>query len=162
MNNCTSPTRILFVCLGNICRSPTAQGVMENILKKTTGLNHIEIDSAGILNVHQGELPDKRMRTHASKRGYNLTHLSRQVRVEDFDDFDLILGMDDKNISNLIELAPTIEDEQKIRRMTDYAIETTMDHVPDPYYGGSKGFELVLDIIEDCCKGLVKTLDKRI
>lgn len=158
MNDFISPTSILFVCLGNICRSPTAQGVMENIVKNTPGLNHIKIDSAGILNVHQGELPDSRMRTHAAKRGYYLTHLSRQVRIEDFNDFDLILGMDDKNISDLIKLAPTIEDEQKIKRMTDYAVETTMDHVPDPYYGGSKGFELVLDIIEDCCKGLVNTL----
>ncbi len=158
MNNSVSPTRILFVCLGNICRSPTAHCVMKAILAERPELKHIKIDSAGILSVHQGELPDERMRQHASKRGYNLTHLSRPVCVEDFDDFDLILGMDDRNISDLMELAPTIEDEKKIKRMTDFAIETTMDYVPDPYYGGSQGFELVLDLLEDCCKGLANAL----
>ena len=148
--------KILFVCLGNICRSATAQAVMEGIIAQHSVLTELEIDSAGILNYHQGELPDSRMRMHASRRGYELTHRSRPVVTDDFDTFDLIIGMDDRNISDLKEKAPSIEAEQKIHRMTDYALHTVMDHVPDPYYGGASGFELVLDLLEDCCEGLFK------
>ncbi|MFA6831027.1 MAG: low molecular weight protein-tyrosine-phosphatase [Bacteroidaceae bacterium] len=148
--------KILFVCLGNICRSATAQAVMEGIIAQHSVLTELEIDSAGILNYHQGELPDSRMRMHASRRGYELTHRSRPVVTDDFDTFDLIIGMDDRNISDLKEKAPSIEAEQKIHRMTDYALHTVMDHVPDPYYGGASGFELVLDLLEDCCEGLLK------
>lgn len=150
--------KILFVCLGNICRSPTAQAVMEGIIAQHSVLADIEIDSAGILNYHQGELADSRMRMHASRRGYQLTHRSRPVVTDDFDNFDLIIGMDDRNIDDLKNLAPSIETEEKIHRMTDYATQTEMDHVPDPYYGGTNGFELVLDLLEDCCNGLAKQL----
>ncbi len=148
--------KILFVCLGNICRSATAQAVMEGIIAQHAVLTALEIDSAGILDYHQGELPDSRMRMHAARRGYDLTHRSRPVVTDDFDIFDLIIGMDDRNISDLKDKAPSIEAEKKIHRMTDYALHTDMDHVPDPYYGGASGFELVLDLLEDCCNGLVK------
>jgi len=151
--------KILFVCLGNICRSATAQAVMEGIIAQHSEWTTVEIDSAGILNYHQGELPDSRMRMHASRRGYQLTHRSRPVVTDDFDNFDLIIGMDDRNIDDLKKLAPSIEAENKIHRMTDYAIQTNMDHVPDPYYGGANGFELVIDLLEDCCKGLAKEIN---
>lgn len=152
--------KILFVCLGNICRSATAQAVMESIIAQHSEWTTVEIDSAGILNYHEGELPDSRMRMHASRRGYQLTHRSRPVVTDDFDNFDLIIGMDDRNIDDLKKLAPSIEAENKIHRMTDYAIQTNMDYVPDPYYGGANGFELVIDLLEDCCKGLAKKINK--
>lgn len=152
--------KILFVCLGNICRSATAQAVMESIIAQHSKWTTVEIDSAGILNYHEGELPDSRMRMHASRRGYQLTHRSRPVVTDDFDNFDLIIGMDDRNIDDLKKLAPSIEAENKIHRMTDYAIQTNMDYVPDPYYGGANGFELVIDLLEDCCKGLAKKINK--
>ncbi len=150
--------KILFVCLGNICRSSTAEEIMRTYLQQKGMDKQIEVDSAGILSYHQGELPDSRMRMHAARRGYKLTHLSRPVNTEDFYNFDLIIGMDDSNISKLHSLAPSPEEEKKIHRMTEYSIRKTVDHVPDPYYGGSSGFENVLDILEDACQGLVNEL----
>lgn len=116
------------------------------------------IDSAGILSYHQGELPDSRMRAHAARRGYNLVHRSRPVRTEDFYDFDLIIGMDDRNIDDLKERAPGPEEQKKIHRMTEYCTRIPADHVPDPYYGGAEGFEYVIDVLEDACSGLLNTL----
>lgn len=150
--------RILFVCLGNICRSSSAEEVMRTFVKKAGLEKEIELDSAGILNYHEGELPDSRMRMHASRRGYNLTHRSRPVRTGDFYDFDMIIGMDDRNIQDLKALAPDIETEKKISRMTDYCRVKMVDYVPDPYYGGVQGFENVLDILEDACSGLLEEI----
>ena len=150
--------KILFVCLGNICRSSTAEGVMLHLIEEAGLEKEFVIDSAGILSYHQGELPDSRMRAHAARRGYNLTHLSRPVRTEDFYNFDLIIGMDDRNIEDLIERAPDLETEKKIRRMTDYCRVKMVDYVPDPYYGGAQGFENVLDILEDACAGLLESI----
>ena len=150
--------RILFVCLGNICRSPLAEGIMQTYLEREGLDNTIKVDSAGILSYHQGELPDQRMRAHAAKRGYNLVSRSRPVRSDDFDNFDLILGMDDRNIDDLKELAPSIEAMQKIGRMTDFCQHIPADYVPDPYFGGASGFEKVLDILEDACEGLLEYL----
>lgn len=148
-------TKILFVCLGNICRSPAAEGIMLHLIKEKGYSELFEIDSAGIIDYHQGELPDSRMRTHAMKRGYNLTHRARRITIDDFYNFDLILGMDDGNIDALQELAPTLETKNKISRMTDYCVNIIADHVPDPYYGGAGGFEYVLDILEDACNGIL-------
>ncbi len=150
--------RILFVCLGNICRSSTAEGVMLQLIKKAGLEKEIEVDSAGILSYHQGELPDSRMRAHAARRGYHLTHRSRPVRTEDFYSFDLILGMDDRNIDDLKERAPSPKEWDKIHRMTEYCTSIPADHVPDPYYGGAEGFEYVLDVLEDACNGLLNSL----
>ena len=141
--------RILFVCLGNICRSSSAEGVMKHLIEEAGRADEFLIDSAGILSYHQGELPDSRMRAHAARRGYNLTHLSRPVRTEDFYNFDLIIGMDDRNIEDLMERAPDLETEKKIRRMTDYCRVKMVDYVPDPNYGGAQGFENLIDILED-------------
>ncbi len=153
-------TRVLFVCLGNICRSCTAEEVMRTILRRE-GLDRVvEVDSAGLISYHQGEQADPRMRAHASRRGYHITHLSRPVRMSDFDDFDLVIGMDDSNISGLRDLAPSLEAENKIHRMTEFCVNSITDHVPDPYYGGAQGFENVIDILEDACEGLLVVLRK--
>ena len=150
--------KILFVCLGNICRSSTAEGVMLHLIKEAGLEEEFVIDSAGILSYHQGELPDSRMRAHAARRGYQLVHRSRPVRTEDFYNFDLIIGMDDRNIDDLKEKAPSTEEWKKIHRMTEYCTRIPADHVPDPYYGGAEGFEYVLDVLEDACAGLLTSL----
>lgn len=148
--------RILFVCLGNICRSPAAQGVMQHLVDEAGLTGRYTLDSAGTYSGHCGELPDKRMRVHAARRGYELTHRSRPIRPSDFEDFDVMVAMDDSNFHNLKRMAPTVEDEGKIVRMTDFCrLHPFHDCVPDPYYEGASGFELVLDLLEDACKGLL-------
>lgn len=149
--------KILFVCLGNICRSPAAQAIMQSTIDSKGHTEDFELDSAGLYGGHAGELPDDRMRIHARRRGYELTHRSRPVKASDFDYFDLIVAMDDSNYSRLINLAPTPEDEKKIVRMIDFVKNFPQyDHVPDPYYQGSEGFELVLDMLEDGCRNLLE------
>lgn len=151
--------RILFVCLGNICRSSTAEAVMKHLVSQAGREREFEIDSAGILSYHRGELPDPRMRAHAARRGYTLDHRSRPVCTDDFLHFDLIIGMDDRNLDDLRDRAPSPEACRKICRMTDYCTRYTWaDHVPDPYYGGADGFEQVLDLLEDACAGLLRSL----
>lgn len=152
--------KVLFVCLGNICRSSTAEEVMRTLIKRDGLEDQIAVDSAGIISVHRGELPDSRMRMHASRRGYELTHRSRPVTTDDFLEFDWIIGMDDRNIDDLKEKAPDMESERKIRRMADFCRLKVVDYVPDPYYGGAQGFENVLDILEDACVGLLEELKK--
>ena len=151
--------KILFVCLGNICRSPAAEGVMKAIVDENNDSARFEIDSAGTGNYHIGDLPDHRMRIHAQRRGYNLTHRCRQVNPSDFEDFDLIVAMDESNRRNLQRIAPTLEDEKKIIMMADFAdLATRYDHIPDPYYEGAEGFELVLDLLESACNNLYSAL----
>lgn len=149
---------ILFICLGNICRSCTAQTVMQHIVDTNGMSEHFYIDSAGIIDYHEGEMADARMRKHAEKRGYQITHLSRPVKRQDFELFDLIIGMDDSNIRNLNEIATSSLQKSKIHRMTEWCKSYQTDVVPDPYYGGDKGFENVLDLLEDSCQGLFEYL----
>lgn len=152
--------KILFVCLGNICRSPAAQAIMQKFINEKGLHENFELDSAGLYGGHAGELPDHRMRVHASKRGYDLTHRSRPVKTSDFRDFDLIVAMDDSNYFSLQRLAPTLEDKEKVVKMIDYVKGyPQFDAVPDPYYEGAQGFEIVLDLLEDGCKNL---LDSRL
>ena len=132
---------ILFVCLGNICRSPMAEGIFLKILEREVISSSFEIDSAGLLSVHQGELADNRMRLHASKRNYTLTHRSRPVKKADFDRYDMIIGMDEENIAGLKRVASSPKQEAKIYKMTDFCTNFDDSYVPDPYYGGDKGFE---------------------
>ena len=150
--------KILFVCLGNICRSPAAEEIMRRLVADAGLDKEIVLDSAGLIDYHEGEPADGRMRAHAARRGYQITHLSRPVRYDDFFDFDIIVGTDDRNISRLKALAPGLDEERKVVRMTDYCRLKVADHVPDPYYGGASGFENVLDILEDACAGLLDTL----
>ena len=154
--------KILFVCLGNICRSSSAEEIMRTLVKQAGLEQEIEMDSAGILNYHQGELPDSRMRMHASRRGYELTHRSRPVCTDDFFEFDWLIGLDDRNIQDLKARAPSPEADKKICRMTDFCRVKQVDYVPDPYYGGAQGFENVLDILEEACSGLLEEIRKEL
>jgi len=155
--------RILFVCLGNICRSPAAEGIFRAIVTEHGDADLFEIDSAGIGNWHSGQLPDRRMCVHARRRGYELTHRARQVREADFDRFDIIIGMDSGNIDDLRSLAPTPEAMAKIKPMSQWlrTIATRYDYIPDPYYEGAEGFELVLDLLQDACGNLYGDLKSR-
>lgn len=151
--------KVLFVCMGNICRSPSAEAVFTGIAKKAGLIKNFEVDSAGTSGWHAGAPADKRMQGHAIKRGYNLTSISRKFNSDsDFDYFDIIIGMDDQNIEALKSMARNAEDLAKIHKMTDFAKEWNYDEVPDPYYGGEEGFELVLDLLEDSCEGLMEKL----
>lgn len=152
-------TRVLFVCLGNICRSPAAEGLMKECISADGTASRWVIDSAGTGNYHVGDLPDPRMRAHARHRGLELSHRCRQIKERDFDDFDLIIGMDASNISNLRRLAPTSEAETKVLPMSDFfGRYTSYDYVPDPYYDGAEGFELVLDLLTDATTNLRDTV----
>lgn len=150
--------KVLFVCLGNICRSPSAEGVFLYYLDKVGLRNRFEVDSAGTSTYHQGERADSRMRAHAARRGYDLLSRSRPVTYEDFLYFDYIIGMDDSNLRMLIDQAPTDDAMQKISILTDWIPDSRFDHVPDPYYGGADGFELVLDLIESASPHLVNRM----
>lgn len=155
-----SKYKILFVCLGNICRSPAAQGIMENIIAERGLEDLIEVDSAGISGYHEGDLPDSRMRVHASRRGLTLTHRSRPVRHADFEKFDLILGMDAGNIDNLREMADSLEEEAKVQPIARYfRAYRSHDCIPDPYYGGAQGFENVLDLLDDACRCIADKIE---
>lgn len=150
---------MLFVCLGNICRSPAAEGVFRAIVEEHGAAERFEIDSAGTGNYHIGELPDDRMRIHARRRGYELTHHCRQVHASDFEEFDLIIPMDASNERNLRRMCPTPEDERKIVPMATFVdMAMRYDHIPDPYYEGAEGFELVLDLLQNGCENLYTAL----
>lgn len=149
--------RVLFVCLGNICRSPAAEEVMRRAVIQAGQQQRWTLDSAGTGRWHVGDLPDRRMRIHARRRGYELTHICRQVRTSDFSDFDLIIGMDDANVCDLRELAPSIEAADKVVAMGAF-MDPAMgfDYVPDPYYEGADGFERVLDLLAVACQRLLE------
>ncbi len=156
------PVSILFVCLGNICRSPMAEGIFLKILTREGMLDRFVIDSAGLLDYHEGELADTRMRSHAIRRGYNLLHRSRPVVKSDFERFDWIICMDDQNIRGLKQLTSNPVHLSKIHLMTSFSVEMKASFVPDPYNGGDQGFEHVIDLLEDACEGLFKEVrDKR-
>ena len=152
--------KILFICLGNICRSPAADGVMKHLVSNLDSQSHeFFIDSAGIGSWHEGQLPDRRMRECGARRGHNFDHRARQVKSADFDRFDYIIGMDEENIYDLRRIAPSHEAAKKILCLADYLEnhpgQTT---VPDPYYGQARDFEFALDLIEDACQGLLNHL----
>ena len=148
--------KLLFVCLGNICRSPAAEGVMLRLIDEHNLADLISVDSAGTYGGHAGSLPDNRMRIHARRRGYELTHRSRRITGDDFVNFDLIVGMDSGNVYSLREMAASPEEARKIVPMGQFIRQFPhYDHVPDPYYEGSEGFELVLDLLEDACEALL-------
>ena len=155
---------LLFVCLGNICRSPSAEAVMNAVIKKANQSSDFTCDSAGIIGNHEGNRADSRMQSHAARRLYDLTSISRKFRFNtDFDKFDLIIGMDDQNIADLQSQVRNKEDLNKIVKMTDYCSNYKQyTTVPDPYYGGEAGFELVLDLLEDACDGLLNHLNGKL
>ena len=150
---------LLFVCLGNICRSPAAEGIMKNIVEKNDLQDVIEVDSAGTSGWHAGELPDERMRAHGEKRKYDFCSHSRKFTKSDFDDFDYIIVMDRDNYNSVRSLAANQADMDKIHLMTEFSLQYSYyDEIPDPYYGNSSDFELVLDLLEDACAGLLQTI----
>jgi protein-tyrosine phosphatase len=151
--------KILFVCLGNICRSPAAEAVMKSRLEQHGLSDLFEVDSAGTIAYHAGETADPRMKMHAKKRGYNLTSIARKFNEEtDFKLFDYIITMDNQNYSNVKALDKMNNFSEKIFRMTEFSKRIKTDEVPDPYYGGDAGFENVLDILEDTAEGLIEKL----
>jgi protein-tyrosine phosphatase len=149
---------ILFVCMGNICRSPTAEGAFKHVLAERAPDLSIRADSAGTHAYHVGEPPDPRAQRAAERRGIDLSEQkARRVREEDFASFDLVIAMDELNLELLVELSPP-EYHDRIKLFLDYAPQLGRRDVPDPYYGGSNGFELVLDLIEDASIGLLEQL----
>ena len=153
--------RILFVCLGNICRSPAAEGILRHLIAEKGCADRLDVDSAGTYGGHRGDLPDPRMRRAASQRGYTLTHRARQVAEEDFERFDMIVVMDDMHYESLHRLAPSRAAAQKIFRMAEFCRHyPDRTYVPDPYYEGREGFELVLDMLEDGCREILAQLEQ--
>jgi protein-tyrosine phosphatase len=153
--------RLLFVCMGNICRSPTAEAVMRAVVAREGLDGAVEIDSAGTGSWHVGNPPDRRSAAAAKARGIVLEGAARQVTVDDFEDYDLLLAADAENVAALRRLAPDAEATDKIvllRRYDPEAVAAGDLDVPDPYYGGPSGFEDVLDLVESACEGLLLSL----
>ena len=148
-------TRVLFVCMGNICRSPAAEGIFQKLVHEAELDDRIDIDSAGTLGYHAGDPADPRMRRAAARRGYDLHTLARQITPRDLREFDHILVADHENLRNVRALDPTGATHPKIRIITDHHPDASIDHVPDPYYGGEAGFEAVLDMLEVSCAELL-------
>lgn len=149
---------VLMVCTGNICRSPTAEGVLRRRLREAGLAERVHVDSAGTHDYHVGSPPDERSSHHASLRGYDLSdQRARQVRPADFERFDLILAMDNGHME-LLEADCPLQHRHKLRRMMEFAPAGLADEVADPYYGGKQGFETVLDHIEAACDGVLRHL----
>jgi len=149
---------VLLVCMGNICRSPTAEGVFRHLLGRDAPELDVKIDSAGTHAYHVGDQPDNRAQAAAIRRGIDLSTIrARKVSAEDFSRFDLILAMDEDNLTLLVEFCPS-DQRHKLRLFLDYAAESGVENVPDPYYGGANGFEQVLDLVELASLGLIKDL----
>lgn len=153
--------KVLFVCLGNICRSPAAEGVMRQLLERGGLGDAVEVDSAGTAGWHEGKLPDARMRQHAARRGYELTSRARKVRRADFERFDLIVVMDRQNRQDLAEFVTGGFGMDRVRLFCDFVRDRPETEVPDPYYGGPDEFESVLDLVENGCEGILREIKSR-
>ncbi len=154
--------KILFVCMGNICRSPTAEGVFRALLRKHKLDGQIEVDSAGTHGYHVGEAPDSRTQRAAASRGYDLSSMrARKGAAQDLEYFDLIVAMDRNNLEALQRLCPK-DKLGRLKLFMDYSANFDDDEVPDPYYGLGHGFDLVLDMVEDASEGLIESLRKEI
>jgi protein-tyrosine phosphatase len=155
--------KVIFVCLGNICRSPSAEAVMRKFVENKGLENYIEVDSAGTIDYHEGESADKRMQKHAEERGYTLEHIARGFNSEaDFKSSDYIVAMDNNNYYDLLNFDKKNQFSDKISKLSQFSKKIKFEEVPDPYYGGSEGFEVVLDILEDACQGLLEKIENDI
>ncbi len=153
--------KVLFVCMGNICRSPTAQGVFEALLLREGLAEHVHVDSAGTHAYHIGESPDKRATQAAKRRGIDLSsQRARRADMGDFFEFDYVVAMDRSNYEDLQTICPPGE-EQRLKLFLEFAPDLEIQDVPDPYYGGHSGFEQVLDLVEAASMGLLQTLRKQ-
>lgn len=152
--------RVIFVCLGNICRSPSGEAVFNKIVESNSKEDNFYVDSAGTSAYHAGEKADTRMISHGVKRGYNFISRSRQFIRDDFNNFDIIIAMDSSNYKDILGLDSGNKYKSKVFMMTDFSTNFKGQDVPDPYYGGADGFEIVLDILEDSCLGLYKYLNE--
>lgn len=152
------PYKLLFVCLGNICRSPTAENIMNYLIEQENLGQSIVCDSAGTCSYHVGSPPDSRMTAAARARGIDLVGQARQFKATDFVAFDLILAMDQENYRDILALDPQGQYRHKVRLMCDFCQQHTLKEVPDPYYGGPEGFNRVIDLLLDACQGLLQTL----
>lgn len=150
-------TRILFVCLGNICRSPAGENTMRDLLRREE-VKDISLDSAGTAGYHIGKGPDPRMTATLEDRGIRVTGQARQFTKQDFDDFDLIIPMDEDNRKDILRLARSDSDRDKVEPFMPFCENFSNTEVPDPYYGGQDGFELVADIMADGCSGILAAL----
>lgn len=156
MADSETPFRVLFVCMGNICRSPAAEIIFRKLVADA-GLEHaFEIDSAGTIGYHAGKPPDARMARTLAGRGYTVAGCARQVRPADLEDFDLIVTMDDENLENVRALDRSGRFHEKIRPLTSFCTRSRDRHVPDPYYGGQAGFDHVIELLEDGCAGVIE------
>jgi protein-tyrosine phosphatase len=154
--------KILFVCLGNICRSPAAEGIFNQLIAARGMSKTVSCDSAGTSGFNAGDGAYPKMKSIAWRRGYQLNSISRRIKPEvDFEYFDLIVGMDDQNIRDLNRMTSNWRHREKIRKMTDYCSIVQASSVPDPYYGDIRDYELVLDILEDACEGLIQSIAKK-
>jgi protein-tyrosine phosphatase len=154
-------TKVLFVCMGNICRSPMAEGVFKQLVKQAGLEDVVRAESAGTHAFHNGEAPDKRSIAAAAKRGYDISEQrARRIKDKDFEDYDMILAMDWENLALLQQTAPKIH-HHKIQLLMRYATEHETATIPDPYYGGIQGFEQALDYVEDACTGLLDVARRR-
>jgi protein-tyrosine phosphatase len=154
--------KLLFVCLGNICRSPTAEGVMRKLVRERGLEEQVTIDSAGTGHWHVGSSPDERATAAAARRGIALEGAARQVRASDFDEYDLLLAADRENVAALRALAPDEEARAKVRLLREFDPASGGDlDVPDPYYGAAGGFDEVLDLVEAACAGLLDEVAAR-
>ena len=160
MANPRKPFRVLFVCMGNICRSPAAEIVCSKMLSESDLADFVEIDSAGTIGYHSGKGPDPRMSATLKSRGYPIFGRARQVSPKDLEDFDLILVADEENLADVRRLAPDGSLWPKIKLLVEYCESHAVPRVPDPYYGGQSGFEEVADLVEDACAGLLIQLRK--
>jgi protein-tyrosine phosphatase len=153
-----SPLRILFVCMGNICRSPAGENVMRHMVKKARLSSAIACDSAGTIGYHVNEKPDERMILSASKRGIQFSGRSRRFSPRDFSDFDLIIPMDHANTRDILVLAKDVDSSQKVTPFCEFVENFDAQEVPDPYYGGEAGFDHVMDLMEDGCQNLLNQM----
>ncbi len=153
-------TSVLFVCMGNICRSPAGEGVMRALVAKEGLSDRVEIASVGTIGLHAGELPDERMRAAAARRGYELNSRARQITREDMERYDFILTMDGSNHRDVLALATTNVQRSRVWPFVGFCSKHNDTSVPDPYYGGAEGFEHVLDLIEDGCGGFLRSIRK--
>ena len=149
------PYKVLFVCMGNICRSPAGECIFRSFVEEAGLEESIEIDSAGTIGFHEGNPPDSRMKATGKRRGYSIVGAARQIKPADFAAFDLIVTMDNENYHNVMRIKPSGETRATVKPFCEFCTEHSEEEVPDPYYGGAAGFEHVIDLLEDGCRSIL-------